>query len=185
MILTFPLDMLLSLGLGMAFSIAQGDREKEKKNVFTCVYFLVGLAFHVAVAVGVALLCYLLHPDWMFMYLTRHDVVPVSIVVYIFCGYLGMYVLGFLLVPQLRKLRNDAPWIALFAVLAFVLLFIGLTFHRLSYVGDFASYAAGGARVITGTSLLPVLGISMPLAVGGLAAVLLLLRRYFKRQPAS
>lgn len=179
MIPTLPLDMLLSLGLGMAFSLAQGDKEKDRSSVFVSAYFLVGLAFHLVMAFGVALVCYVLHPDWMWMYYTSHTAVPVALVVYIFSGYFAMYLLGFLLVPELRKVRRELPWAVFMALLLFIFIFIGLNFHRLWYVGEYSVYVADNAKAITGTSLLPILGISMPVAIGGLVIVILLLRRVF------
>lgn len=166
----------------MAFSLAQGDRENEK-NPFSSVYFRVGLAFHLVVSVGVAFLCYRIEPDWMLMYLSSKKRLPKAMVTYIFSGYVAMYVLGFLAVPQMRKFGRRTPWAALGTLIAFVFAFIGLTFNRLWHVGDLAEYEAGTARSITETALFPVLAVAMPSAVGGLAATLLALRSRFE-EPA-
>ncbi|MFH1148890.1 MAG: hypothetical protein V1748_00285 [Actinomycetota bacterium] len=186
---TLPLDMLLSLGLGMAFALAQGDREKNKPALKST-YFLVGLAFHFVVAFGVALLCYILEPDWMWMYFTSHEQVPTAIVVYVFAGYFLMYALGFLLVRAVRELSGTAAWAVFGCELALIAVFIGTTWHRLWYVGSIVEYFGTGpdilvgsvraARPITDTSLFWVLLVAMPLAVIGLIAALWLLRRHFE-----
>lgn len=169
---TLPLDMLLSQGLGMAFSLAQGEKEQEKSSVFATEYFRVGLLFHLVVAFGVALLCYILHPDWMLMYYGDHRKIPRAIIAYIFSGYFAMYTLGFFTVPHLRRIKRELPWAAFFSLLAFIFAFIGLSFHRLWNVGTYHEYHDGTAAPVTRTSLFPVLGLSMPGAVGGLALVL-------------
>lgn len=191
---TLPLDMLLSLGLGMAFALAQGDREKNKPALKST-YFLVGLAFHFVVAFGVALLCYILEPDWMWMYFTSHEMVPAAIVVYIFCGYFLMYALGFLLVKAVRELNGTASWVVFGCDLALIAIFIGTTWHRLWYVGSIVEYFGNGpdilvgsmraARPITDTPLFWVLLVAMPLAVVGLLAVLWLLWKHFETAPGE
>lgn len=165
----------------MAFALAQGDKETEKKSVFASVYFLVGLAFHFVLAFGVALLCFILQPSWMFMYFTDPDLVPVAIVVYIFAGYFVMYTCGFLAARALRKVDLRLAWGTFVAVLAFAFCFIGLTLHRLWYVGGFPAYVAGEAKALPGTGLFWVLLVAMPLALVLLAAVLLLLRGRYAR----
>jgi hypothetical protein len=174
--------MLLSQGIGMAFSLAQGEREIEK-NVFSSVYFRVGLVFHLVVAVGVAFLCYRMEPDWMLMYLSSKKHLPKAMVAYIFSGYVAMYVLGFLAVPQMRKYGRRAPWVAFGSLITLIFGFIGITFDRLWHVGDLEEYEAGTARSITETALFPVLAAAMPSAVGGLGATLLALRSRVK-EPA-
>lgn len=184
MIQTLPLDMLLSLGLGMAFSLAQGDREKNK-GVLRSTYFLVGLAVHFVLAFGVALICYILFPDWMFMYFTDHSIVPVAIVVYIFVGYFAMYILGFLIVRVMRQVRKELAWGTFFAVLAFTFVFIGLTFHRLWYADDFMTYMMGNPQAITSTALLPILAIAIPLAIAGVVVTVLGLKSRFAKVEAA
>lgn len=181
---TLPLDILLSLGLGMTFSMAQDEKEKDKGSVFSSTYFLVGLVFHFVVAFGVALACYIMYPDWMMMYFGDRRKVPKAIIGYIFTGYFAMYVLGFLVVPPLKKLHRGLPLASFISLMAFIFFFIGITFSRLWHVGDFEEYHRGEAPPITETPLFSVLGLSMPGAVGGLVAVLLALRRRFEREGA-
>jgi len=182
---TFPLDFLLSLGLGMMFSMAQDEKEKEKTSVFRSVYFRVGLAYHFVVAFGVALACYILYPDWMLMYYADSKKVPRAIIAYIFTGYFAMYTLGFLVVPALRKRREKLPRRSFISLVALIFAFIWLAFHRLWHVGDYDGYYRGDTHPITRTELFPVLGISMPAAAGALVTVLHLLRRRFPESKVS
>ena len=175
--------MLLSLGVGMAFSLAQGDRENEKPNVFVTAYFLVGLAFELVMAFLIALICYIMEPDWMLMYFTPRDTVPNALVVYIFCGYFAMYLLGFLLVPAMRRVSERLAWAAFAADLALIAVFIGFTFHRLWYVGDFASYNMDNAKAIYQTPVFWLLLIAMPVAVAMLLLLVALLRRKLEQEP--
>lgn len=175
---TLPLDMMLSLGVGMAFSLAQGEVEIEKRSVFSSTYFLAGLVFQAVAVFGIALLCFGLYPDWMLMYFAPRGNVPNAIIVYVFVGYFAMYVLGFLAVPALRRLRDGLQLAAFGALLVLIFLFIGLTFHRLWYVGGYAAYLAGVAPAMTGTSLFWILLASMPVVIAGLLLVLYLLRSH-------
>ncbi|MBU1671558.1 MAG: hypothetical protein KKF41_00255 [Actinobacteria bacterium] len=192
MVETLPLDMLLSLGLGMAFALAQGDRE-QNKPVLKSTYFLVGLAFHFVVAFGVALLCYILEPDWMWMYFTAHEYVPTAVVAFVFAGYFLMYALGFLLVKAVRELSGTAAWAVFGCDLALIAVFIGTTWHRLWYVGTFGMYYGhpvpygdpSRLQAISSTTLFWVLLVAMPFAVIGLLAVLWLLRKHFEAAPSE
>ncbi|MBU4173708.1 MAG: hypothetical protein KKB90_09940 [Actinobacteria bacterium] len=176
---TFPLDFMLSLGLGMMFSMAQDEKEKEKASVFRTTYFKVGLAYHFVVAFGVAFACYMLYPDWMLMYYADSRKVPRPIIAYIFSGYFAMYTLGFLVVPPLREKRRERPRRLFIYLMVLIFAFIWFSFHRLWHVGSYRGYYLGDTRPITRTSLFPVLGVSMPMAVGALIAVLHMLRGRF------
>lgn len=171
MVKTFPLDMMLSQGLGMAFSLARGEKEKER-NILASVFFRAGLLFELTVAVGVAYVCYRMYPDWMLMYFADHEKVPKGIIAYIFSGYLAMYTFGFLVVNPLSRTRKSLPWGVFAALMAAILAFIGLTFRRLWYVGSYREYHRGNARPVTDTPLFYVLGGAMPAAVGGLILAL-------------
>lgn len=168
---TLPLDMMLSQGLGMAFSLARGEKEEGERTLFASRYFTVGLTFHAVVAFGVALACYLLYPDWMMMYFADSREVPKGVVTYIFSGYFAMYTLGFLMVPPMRRVKKELPWVVFAGLLGLVFGFIFLTFHRLWYVGSYQEYKDDEALPIHKTGLFPILLISMPAAVVGLIAL--------------
>lgn len=184
--------MLLSLGVGIAFALAQGDHETEKP-FYRSAFFLVGLAFHFVFAFGVALLCFVLEPDWMWMYFTYRPIAPNALAAYVFCGYFAMYLLGYLLTRAVRESAGVRPAAVLLGIdIAAIAVFIGVTFHRLWYVGSNGEYFGMDVmrtlrpiRTMPHTGLFWVLLVAMPLAIGGLAVTLLLLRRHFARIEAA
>jgi len=163
----------------MTFAMAQDEKGKEKASVFVNTYFRAGLVFHFVAGFGIALICYVLYPDWMLMYYADNKKVPPAMIGYIFSGYFAMYTLGFLLVPHLRERRERLPRDVFMSLMALIFAFIFVSFHRLWRVGEYDGYHRGDTRPITSTGLLPVLGVAMPASVGALVAVLRLLGKRF------
>ncbi len=169
--------MLLSLGIGMSFSLARGERETEEETVFADAFFLAGLGFHALVAFGVAFLCYLLYPDWMLMYLADRRKIPRWLIFCIFTAYFVMYVFGYLLVFPLRKKRSFLPVSVFIFILASIFALIFASFDRLWHVGTYEEYHRGEAMPMNKTKLFPLLSAAMPAAVAALIVLIKVLRR--------
>lgn len=121
MIPTFIIDEPFLIFLGL---LASAFLPKSwPGSVFQTRAFLAGnwlaLGFMALAAYG-----YFIAPDWMFMYLLPAARVPVWIVFYIFIFYYLLFVAGFLLGSELRKINRGLLWgalaLALFASVAVV-----------------------------------------------------------------
>lgn len=115
MIPTFIIDepFLVFLGLLASWFIPRA----WGGSVFKTRAFLAGawivLGFMAGAAYG-----YVVAPDWMFMYLVPAAKVPFWIVVYIFIFYFLLYIAGFLLGHELRKIHGGLFACALLLFLA-------------------------------------------------------------------
>jgi len=173
---TFPLDMLLSLGIGMAVCLSR-PRDFESESKFEDLFFLAGLAFHLVFAFGIELLCYLIEPDWMLMYLTDGRLFPAPFAAFLFSLYFAMFTLGYFAGCEIERYGKKVLWVSFSCLIALIAVFIFLTFHRLWYVGSFDEYTLGLAKPITETSLFYILIVSIPVVIGGLILTLFFLRK--------
>ncbi|MBN2028255.1 MAG: hypothetical protein JW854_16010 [Actinobacteria bacterium] len=169
--MTVPYDLVTNTWLGMTFSLAAMDRLEEMDNgesVLGTKPYLHGLAYAATVGMGIAGICYKLAPDWMWMYYTDHEKVPLFIELYTFGLYPAMYTLGFLLAPQLERKKKGLGRVAWAANLAGVLGLMLATRKRVIKVGTTEEYENGNARSIIRSPLAPILAVGMPSAVPAL-----------------
>jgi hypothetical protein len=179
MVMTVPLDLGINSWLGMTFSLVAKEKLEEigpGESVLASKPFVHGLAFSMAVGVGIAGICYKLAPDWMLMYYGEHEKIPEPVQVAMFGLYPAMYTLGFLLAQQLEKKKDKLGWVAWSGNLAEVLGYIALSMNRLLKVGTTGEYERGEARSIFKTPLAPLLFVGIPGAVPAL--------RYFAKKAA-
>jgi len=96
--MTVPLDLGLTTGVGMVFSLAAEEKlqEMDKESVLKSKPFRMGMIFNTVVGVGIAAWCYKLAPDWMLMYYADHRKLPRPVQVGIFGLYHLTYTFGFL-----------------------------------------------------------------------------------------
>lgn len=145
MIKTIQLDMFVLFGMGLLFSIAAHKGGRPEGSVFRTRHFKLSLAFAVLVGGGIALACYIIEPDWMWMYWVNYREVPLAVVVYAFCGYPAMFVLGYLLAPELGKLRPGFDWHVYYLVNVVIIAICIIFIHRIWHVGTIEQYASGDA----------------------------------------
>lgn len=119
--------------------------------------------------VGIAVLCYLINPSWMWMYWVNPDAIPWwHMAGIIFLGYPAWYTLGYLIGGELEKVALGLR--AFLILLATIILSIAITIHRLWAVSTYADYHAGISKpllsmkplsvtllAVTMTLLLPVM----------------------------
>ena len=122
------------------------------------------MGYNIFVGMGIALTAYFINPDWMWMYWVDPTRLPAAFEVYVFLMYPAMFTLGFLLTDQLERLREGASVKLLGIFLAFLTVFIVVTFPRLWGVGTFGDWI--------NNSTVPMIG-GEPFAVTTLAQALL------------
>lgn len=109
MIPTFIIDepFLVFLGIVAGFFVpANWQGSLFRTRAFLAGSFL-SLGF-----MALALVGYLKAPDWMFMYFIPASKVPLWIVVYLFIFYYLLFLAGFFLHRELKKLNSILPWVA-------------------------------------------------------------------------
>ena len=142
MSMTVPLDLGLTAGMGMAFSLAARERWEEKSLLGSKPY-RVGMAFNAVAGVGVAAWCYRLAPDWMLMYYADHAEIPAAVQVGMFGLYPLSFTLGFLITPQPSRFRPSLEKKVFAGVLASEAGYILLSLKRLLRVGPGRSSRRG------------------------------------------
>ncbi len=177
--MTVPIDAALTTTLGAAVYTAAQDHIPSDESLLTSPYFLWGQAYNLIVGMGIAIAAYLLNPDWMWMYWVDTTRLSPPITVYVFLLYPAMFTLGFLGADQARKLGDRVSLSLLAALIAFVVLFVLLTFGRVWCVGTISQWEAGTCVPLIGsgfafTPLASVLAVGLILAI--ISGVWLLMR---------
>ncbi len=141
MIPTFIIDepFLVFLGLLAGFFVPGGWTE----SVFKTRAFLAGTWISLCF-MGLAAYGYFVAPDWMFMYLIPAKQVPEWMVVYLFIFYFLLYVAGFVLNRELRKLSPVLPWLALVLFLAVSVAVVLPLLREYKTVASFEEFHRGG-----------------------------------------
>ena len=161
--------MIVTLGIGLLFSLAAHKGVRGGESVFHTRHFRLAFAYLVVVGMSVAVICYLIEPDWMWMYWVDYRKLSLAVVACAFCFYPVMFCLGYLMVPELEKLRPGLAWQVYYGVNVAAMVVILVLIHRLWHVGTIEQYANGQAPGLV--SLQPlriltvgwVLGLSTPL----------------------
>lgn len=165
MVATIFLDWLLSLGVGLLFGrVGLSSLEKGRSRLASRAFRAAALTQASLMIVSIAL--YALSAEWMWMYWADPALLPLGIEVMAFAMYAVAFLAGFLLAPELERLRAGAAWVALGAVAAGTLALEVLAWDELTHLGTLAEFASGRAEPLGG----PFLGV---LAVGGPAVIVL------------
>jgi multisubunit Na+/H+ antiporter MnhB subunit len=162
---TVFLDWLLSLGVGLLFGRLGMRALEDGRSRLASPAFRAG-ALTQAVLMAVSVTLYALSPEWMWMYWADPAQLPLGIVVLAFAMYAVAFLAGFLLAPELERLRPGAAWWALGAVAAGATLLELLAWDRLTRLGTVSEFASGTAGALSGAFL-------AVLVVGGGALIVL------------
>ena len=160
MILTFIIDepFLIFLGLLAAFFIPAGWRGSVFKTRAFFAGTWIALCF-----MGLAFYGYLIAPDWMFMYFLPASRVPIWIIAYIFIIYFLLFIGGFLLGHELRKIHPGLLWGALvLALLSSVAVVLPLRREYLT-IASYDEFHRGGGTPLADSPMgkgttLPAIG---------------------------
>lgn len=166
MITTIPADYIMTFIIGSLFSVSTFENIIRGKKLFLNRYFLTLIIFLTIFCMPIAILCYLLYPDWCWMYWVDSKNLPFSVVfiaflLYYFFASLGYY-LGF--VVEKRNRGNGLRLVSL-SLLIF-LIFCCVNFRNLFFIGDIGGFKKGSAKFLL---TLPKLSF---LVFGGMAIAL-------------
>ncbi len=163
MVETIFLDWLLSLGTGLLFGRLGITTLRPGRSRLSSAGFLAGAAVQVLLT-AVSLSLYALSAEWMWMYWVDPAGLPVGIVVLAFAMYAVAFLAGYLLAPELERIRMGSAWWAVGAVAVGATLLELLAWDRITALGSLSEFASGDAPGLGGTFL-------VVLAVGGAAVI--------------
>lgn len=159
---------MLMPALGMVLSLVwrAPDPVQPAKPWFREPWFYYCLLFGSAFGYGTAVACYLIAPDWMWMYILDSRYASWPLLVYISVMYHALLFAGLLTAETLRADRRMV-WRGVYLLLAGTMLICAAWFSRLWHVGtasDFYQGQAGPLIQMTPFRLHPVV-IAMAVAV--------------------
>lgn len=178
--MTVPIDAALTTTLGTAFYAAAKKHIPSDRPLLTGPYYGWGMVYNVVVGMGIAVAAYMINPDWMWMYWVDTSRLSPWFTIYVFLMYPAMFTLGFLLADQAEKIKTRGSISLLYVLIAFVVLFVLLTFSRLWNVGTSAQWDAGACVPLIGPGF-ALTPLSWVLTVGLVFAVVsgvLLLKKF-------
>jgi len=137
--------MFVCFGIGLLFSIAAHKGRGPEGSLLLTRHFMMSLAYLVFMGMGLALICYWIEPDWMWMYLVDRSKVSPIVTVFAFCFYPLVFCLGYLVAPQLDQARPGLAWQVYKWLNAAIVVVILIFIHRLWHVGAYEQYYGGQA----------------------------------------
>lgn len=175
MIETVFFDWVLSFGVGLLFGIV-GRRELESARARQAPRAVRwGFAGQSRAVIPVALALYALAPEWMWMFWVDPGRLSLGVEVFAFGMYYVSFLAGFLLAPELERLRKNLGWGVWAAGSVGLAVAAALTAERLGALGSVAEFEAGRAASFAGAPLLvaavglPASSVVIVLALIGLA----------------
>ena len=106
-------------------------------------YFLAGQAFNTLCCMPIAVYCYVVFPDWCWMYWLDASEVPGPVVIAAFALYYVSFTAGFVVAVLVeRKRKGLGARVLLYAALVSVV-FALATFRRLFFVGSVEEFQEG------------------------------------------
>ncbi|MGH2740161.1 MAG: hypothetical protein ACRDH6_06740 [Actinomycetota bacterium] len=176
MVETVFFDWALSFGVGLLFGIFGRPEFDRARSRLTTRAFALGFAFETVAVLPIALSVYVLAPDWMWMYWVDSARLSVGVEVFAFAMYYVSFVAGFLLAPELERLRARLAWIVWGMGSIGLLTAVVLTKDRLLALGTVSEFEAGTTASFTGSPFWVTLaglvgaGVFLVLALGALRA---------------
>lgn len=133
---------------GFVFSRFEKKEKAERILLLKSSAFVEGLKF-ITIFNASVLLCYIVSPDWMWMYFLETARVPLWGLIYLFLTlYYLPYIAGFLLGLETRD--NGGWWKGSLICLAAEGLIVALLWERYSKVGTLQEFRSGSARNLFG-----------------------------------
>jgi hypothetical protein len=130
---TIPLDMFLCFGMGLLFSIAALKGGQPEGSLFKTRHFWMSMTYMVLFTIGVVVFGYIIEPDWMWMYFLDYREVPLALEVYAFLFYPIIFCFGYMMAPELEKVRpglaNGVYYAVNVAIVVVILAFIKRLWH--------------------------------------------------------
>ncbi len=153
--------------IGMLFGYFNARQIAATGSLFFNRYYLFALLFQTLFCMPLAIYCYLVFPDWCWMYVIKAERVPRMWVVLAFLGYYAVMTLGFGLSAWKERTTYGAGRRLLdLSLVACAILFF-IFYRRLLFVGTFEEFHAGTAPfIILRQPLFLLLFLGINLAIG-------------------
>lgn len=176
MVATVFFDWAMSFGVGLLFGVAGGSALRETPSRLSSRAFRLGIMFETFAVLPIALAVYVLEPDWMWMFWVDSARLPIALEVFAFAMYFVSFLAGFLLAPELERLRAGLAWVAAVVGGATLLAAAAFTWERLRSLGSILEFETGAAGTFSGTPLWITVG-GLAVATVALAGALVSLTR--------
>lgn len=151
---TIPADHLFMVVVGLLFSWSCAVQIERSRSVFLNRYFLGALAFQTLFCMPLAVYCYVVFPDWCWMYWIDSRTVPAALVIAAFADYYVWMTAGFALGFYAERRETGLGWKVLRTAFLVLLAFCALTYRRLFFVGSLAEFSSGAIPSLLGRPLL-------------------------------
>ena len=173
MITTIPADLIILFIVGMIFSLGTLRNINSTRTVLANKYFLAALLYNTLFCLPIGVYCYVVFPDWCWMYWLDSRDAALGLVITAFVGYYISFTCGFAGAILFERRRRLLGVRVLLAAAAVLLIFAVINYKRLFFVGSLEQFQAGALPVIFRRRLLAVIVFAgMPLALAALIGVL-------------
>ena len=95
MITTIPSDLIILFNLGMIFGLGTFRNLDRRGSLVANKYFLAGILYNTVFCMPIAIYCYLVFPDWCWMYWLDASDAPTWLVLMAFAFYYVSFFCGF------------------------------------------------------------------------------------------
>lgn len=153
MVATVFFDWALSLGAGLLFGIFGRPEFDAARSKLATRAFALGLAFETIAVLPIALAVYVLAPDWMWMYWVDSARLSLGVEVLAFAMYYVSFFAGFLLAPELERLRERLAWGVWGLASVLLLAAVVVTKDRLLALGTVSEFEVGATASFAGAPL--------------------------------
>jgi len=165
--------------VGLIFGWGTSRQVQASGSLFFNRYYLSALGFQSVFCMPLSIYCYLVYPDWCWMYWLDADQVPRLWVVLAFLGYYAAMTIGFGVSARAEQMRRGLgrkiPDISIAIFPVFMVIF----FRRLFFVGSLEQFRAGALPFLARREpLFVLLIIGFSLAISALVYIL----SYFGRE---
>ncbi|MFC1890457.1 DUF362 domain-containing protein [Thermodesulfobacteriota bacterium] len=151
---TIPADYLFMIIVGLVFAWGASVQIQRSGSIFLNRYFLGALVFQSLFCMPLAIYCYVVFPDWCWMYWADAGDVPLALVISAFAGYYLMMAAGFWLGCWAEKRKIGLGGRILVYAVILLAAFCILTWRRLFFVGDLEAFRTGDIPSILDRTLL-------------------------------
>ncbi len=131
---TIPADLIITFILGLIFSISLFPQLKRCGRVFLNRYFFSSLAFLTIFCMPIAIYCYVLFPDWCWMYWVDSEKVPFYLVFIAFGFYYLSFSTGFFVGFYFQEKRMGLKVLGLSLIIFILFLIINFKHIKMNFL---------------------------------------------------
>lgn len=128
--------------LGLILGWATSRQVKSSGSLFFNRYYLLALAFQTVFCMPLLIYCYVVYPDWCWMYWLKADQVQMTWVILAFFGYYVTMTIGFGISAKAEQVRIDLGRRITDVSMGLFLVFMLIFHYRLFWVGSVEQFKA-------------------------------------------